>query len=357
MAKLRVGIVGAGSIADLHAKAYETDRRAEIYAVCDRDEDAAIRRSLDWGAKAYYTDYAEMVRNPAIDAIEILTPHHLHASQAIDALHAGKHVCVERPIALSLEEADQVISAAGQAGRVLQVYEPCLFYKPLLDGRNLIDAGEIGRPTNIRIAANIGTSTSRIWSFAEQGQNMWRFDPQQSGGSPMLFDVGYQAFCISLFLIGTVDKVEVWRGATAVAEGVEIDAPTVAMWKHFQQDCFGTLNINYAPERKLRTKYHPLEITITVGGTRGDLHIIRSSDPTQLESPVELRRDSRKVFYGQKSTAFEDSFVRATRAFIDACVDGEEPLLGGQEARQLLLLTQAYHEASRRGRAVTLQHG
>ncbi|MFW5967003.1 MAG: Gfo/Idh/MocA family protein [Persicimonas sp.] len=356
MEQLRVGIVGAGKIADLHAKGYEKDPRAEIYAVCDQQEDRAISRSLDWGAKAYYTDYAEMLENEQIDAVEILTPHHLHGSQAIDAFHAGKHVCVERPIALDQEEAAQVVQAAQEAGKVLQVYEPCLFYKPLLDARNLVDADEIGRPTNIRVSASIGKATSGVWDFDKHGDQMWRFDAQKSGGSPMLFDVGYQTFCISLFLIGTVDKVDVWRGQTEFGDGVVLDTPTVAMWKHYQQDCYGTLHLNYTPERELRTDYHPLELHITVGGTRGDIHIIRSSDPTQLESPVELRRDSRKVCYGQKSTAFKDSFVRATRNFVGACLGETDPLLGHQEAQQLLMLTHAYHESSRRGRAVELQH-
>ncbi len=357
MARLKVGIVGAGSISELHALGYEKDPRAEIWAVCDRDEDLAIKRSLDWGARAYYTDYEEMLQNDDLDAIEILTPHHLHASQAIDAFHAGKHVCVERPIALTMDDANQVIKASREADRVLQVFEPCLFYKPLLDARNLIDANEIGQPTNIQISANIGRSTGGVWNWNDNKDGAWRFDPQLSGGSPMLFDVGYQSFCISLFLIGTVEQVEVWRSDTKVTESLSLDAPTVAMWKHYQQECYGTLNLNYAPGRKLRTEYHPLEMIINVGGTRGDIHVIRSSDPTQLEAPVELRRDSRKVHYGQKSTAFDDSFVRATKNFVSACLGEDEPLLGGQEARQLLMLTQAYHEASRRGRAVELDHG
>ena len=105
------------------------------------------------------------------------------------------------------------------------------------------------------------------------------------------------------------------------------------------------------------TLYHPLEMRITVGGTRGEIDIIRSSDPTQLEAPVELRRDARKVFYGQKNTAYEDSFVRATRNFVSACLGKEEPLLRGNEAKQLLILTLAYQEAARRGRAVSLQQG
>lgn len=359
MARLKVGIVGAGSIADLHAKGYEKDDRAEIIAVCDHQEDRAIQRALDWGASAYYTDFAQMLGNKDLDAVEILTPHHLHAGQVLDALRAGLHVSVERPLALSIEEANQVVQAAEQEGKILQIYEPCLFYKPLLDARNLIDAGEIGKPTAIRISMTVGKGLSDVWDFGSMNDAgaLWRFDPQLSGGSPMLYDVGYQTFCIALFLIGNVEKVEVWRSDTEIREGLKLDAPTVAMWKHFQQDCYGTMTLNYAPERKMRTEHHPLEALITVEGTRGHVHIIRSSDPTQLEAPVELRRDNRKVAYGQRNTAFEDSFVRATRNFISACRGEDEPLLGANEARQLLLLTLAYMESSRRGRAVNLQQG
>ncbi len=357
MARMKVGIVGAGSIADLHARGYEKDSRAEIVAVCDRDEDRAIQRALDWGARAYYTEYAEMLKDERLDAVEILTPHYLHADQIIDALKTGLHVSVERPIALSMEEANRVVQMAESSDRVLQVYEPCLFYKPLLDARNLIDSGEIGTPTAIRLSMTIGKGDSGLWDFqATDDENaLWRFDPEFSGGSPMLYDVGYQTFCIALFLIGNVEKVEVWRSDTEVRDGLKLDAPTAAMWKHFQQDCYGTMTFNYAPERRMRTDHHPLEALITVEGTRGDIHVIRSSDPTQLEAPVELRRDNRKVDYGQRNTAFEDSFVRATQNFIGACRGEDDPLLGLGEARQLLLLTLAYLESSRRGRPVNLQ--
>jgi len=357
MARMKVGIVGAGNIADLHARGYEEDTRAEIVAVCDRVEDRAISRALDWGANAYYTDYRDMLEHSDLDAVEILTPHHLHADQILDALQAGLHVSVERPIALSMDEADKVVQTAQSVDQVLQVYEPCLFYKPLLDARNLIDAGEIGDPAAIRVSMTIGKSDGDIWDFESMDDSnaLWRFDPKFSGGAPMLYDVGYQTFCIALFLIGNVEKVEVWRSDTEIGDGIKLDAPTVAMWKHLGQDCYGTMNLNYAPERKMRTDHHPLEALITVEGTRGDIDIIRSSDPTQLEAPVELRRDSRKVNYGQRNTAFEDSFIRATENFISACHGEDEPLLGLGEARQLLLLTLAYLESSRRGRSVNLQ--
>jgi len=355
MARLRVGIVGAGSVSDLHARGYTDHRAAEIVAVCDPDEDRVIKRALDWGARRYFTDFEELLADPEVDAVEILTPNHLHGDQALAALRAGKHVSMERPLATHPEHARQVIAAAKEAGLVLQVYEPCLFYKPLLDARNLIDAGEIGKPTGIRIAATIGRATGGKWNFAQPTEEAWRFDPEKAGGTPMLYEIGYQSFAISLFLIGSVEKVEVWQSSTPVNDAWRLDAPTVAMWKHFQQDCYGSLSYQYAPERKMRTDYHPLELRITVAGTRGEIEVLKSSESTLLESPVELRRGARRVDYGQKTTAFEDAFVRATRNFVAACAGKEEPLLRGNEARQLLILTLAYQEAARRGRAVSLQ--
>lgn len=357
MARLRVGIVGVGSVADLHAKGYLDHPGAEIHAVCDTDEDLAIQRSLDWGARRYYTDYDEFVQDSEVDAVVILTPNYLHARQAIAALEAGKHVSMERPIATTIPDADKVLRAAQASQKILQVFEPSLFYKPLLDARNLIDAGEIGKPTALRMAATVGRSSRGVWSFEKDSRDAWRFNKEQSGGTPMLFEVGYQAFAISLFLIGSVERIEVWQSGTPVNDEYKLAAPTVALWKHFQQNCFGSLSYTYAPDRRMRTEYHPLEMRITISGTRGEIDVTRNSEPTLLESPVELRRDARKVFYGQKMSAFEDSFVRAVRNFVGACAGEEEPLLRANEAKQLLILTLAYHESAKRGRAVTLQQG
>lgn len=357
MARLRVGIVGAGSVADLHAKGYLDHPNAEIVAVCDPDEDLAIQRSLDWGASRYYTDFDEFVTDENVQAVAILTPNHLHAEQAVGALNAGKHVSMERPIATTIKGADKVLQAARASGKILQIFEPSLFYKPLLDARNLIDAGEIGKPTALRIAATIGKSQKGLWNWEKGGRDTWRFDPEKAGGTPMLYEIGYQAFAVSLFLIGSVERIEVWQSKTPVTEQFQLSAPTAAVWKHFQQNCFGSLSYTYAPDRRMRTEYHPLEMRITISGTRGEIDVLRNSEPTLLDSPVELRRDARKVYYGQKMSAFEDSFSRAVRNFVGACVGEEEPLLRGNEAKQLLILTLAYHESAKRGRAVTLQQG
>lgn len=357
MAKLNVGIVGAGRVADLHALGYREHPQADIVAVCDLNEDRAISRSLDWEASSYYTDYGRMLEEEDLDAVEILTPNHLHHTQAIRALESGHHVCVERPIALTIPQADQVVRAARDADKVLQVYEPCLFHKPMLDARNLIDAGEIGDPTAVRLSANVSSSDSGVWNFRAAGPGQWRFDAEKSGGAPLLFDVSYQAFCIALFLIGSVEKIEVWRNFTDIGEDLQLDAPTTAIWKHFQQDCLGTFSLTHTPERRLNTQHHPLEFEVEVIGSRGDVSIVRSPDPSRYNAAVELQRQGRTIMYSQKPRAFEQSFERATHNFIDACLGGGMPLLRGTEAKQLLVLTLAFNESAKHGQSVSLQHG
>lgn len=357
MAGLNVGIVGLGDIADLHARGYRQRSDAEIVAVCDQNEDRAISRALDWGAGSYHTDFEAMLETADLDAVEILTPHRFHHAQALRALQSGLDVCVERPIALSLEDADNVISAARKADRVLQVFEPCLFHKPLLDARNLIDAGEIGTPTGVHVNATIGTSEKGAWDFSADGPPTWRFQRGESGTAPVLFDIGYQTFCTALFLIGSIERVQVWHSTSPVEGGWALDTPTNAMWKHVQNECYGSLSLTHAPDRTLETDYHPVEFEITITGTRGDLRVLRTPDPTRFDAPVELRRSGRAVQYGDMPEAYEESFSRATNNFVDACAGETTPLLRGSEAKQLLILTLAFHQSVRSGKTVSLEHG
>ena len=116
MARLRVGIIGAGQLARLHVEAYEKNEDAVVYAVCDRREEVVIKRALDWGATRAYTDYRDLLADPEVDAVEILTPHHLHHEMALEAIAAKKHVHLAKPICISLRGADQILSSAKEQG-------------------------------------------------------------------------------------------------------------------------------------------------------------------------------------------------------------------------------------------------
>jgi predicted dehydrogenase len=111
MNPLRVAIVGCGRISELHQLGYRKREDARIIAVCDSNLGRARKQAKAWGVDVVYRRYEQVLDNPEIDLIELLTPHHLHCAMTVDACHAGKHVSVQKPMALSAAEADEMIAA------------------------------------------------------------------------------------------------------------------------------------------------------------------------------------------------------------------------------------------------------
>ena len=123
MESIRVGIVGCGRISGLHALGYRGREDARIEAVCDTKRARAREKARAWGVQKVYADDQRLLGDPEIDLVELLVPHHLHAEMTIAACETGKSVSVQKPMALSVAEADAMIEAARQAGVTLRVYE------------------------------------------------------------------------------------------------------------------------------------------------------------------------------------------------------------------------------------------
>ena len=109
MAKLRVAFAGCGRISDLHAAAYLGDPDAELLGIYDLDGAAAARKAAEWGVPRVYASYGELLADSEIDAVEVLVPQLEHEAMSVAALRAGKHVSVQKPMAMSLPSADRMI--------------------------------------------------------------------------------------------------------------------------------------------------------------------------------------------------------------------------------------------------------
>lgn len=107
---MKIGVIGCGSIAQhRHLPEYAAHPDAEIVAVCDIVPERAQTIADQYGTRAY-TDYHEMLANEEVEAVSVCTPNYLHAPISIAALHAGKHVLCEKPMALTVEDADKMIA-------------------------------------------------------------------------------------------------------------------------------------------------------------------------------------------------------------------------------------------------------
>ena len=155
MDKLGVGIIGCGAVFGVHADAVEKLEIAKLAAVADIREDAVKEAAARYGCD-FFTDYRELLKNPAIQAVHICTPHHLHASMAIDALRAGKHVLTEKPVAIDAADAAEMVETARTCGKHLAVCFQNRFNPTSVKAREVIDSGMLGKVKGIgdRTGAN-----------------------------------------------------------------------------------------------------------------------------------------------------------------------------------------------------------
>jgi len=140
---LRLGIAGLGRAFTLMLPTFLADRRVRLVAAADARRENLARFAADFSARTY-DDVADLARDPEVDAIYIATPHQFHAAHAIAAARGGKHILVEKPMALSLEECGAMIDAAREAGVHIVVGHSHSFDAPVALTRSLIASGRFG---------------------------------------------------------------------------------------------------------------------------------------------------------------------------------------------------------------------
>jgi len=194
---LRVGILGAGGIANVHARGWSAyPGKAIIAAFSDVATDRAQAMSnlyTDGSAKVYDSIDA-VVADPEIDVIDICLPHHLHADAVIKAAKAGKAILCEKPLCTTLEDGITIRNTINETGATFMGAHNNLFTPALLEARRLIEGGVIGTPFMYRSIETFQSQKFDPWtrgsSAAGGGQRGWRADLRQAGGGELL-DTGY----------------------------------------------------------------------------------------------------------------------------------------------------------------------
>lgn len=352
-APIGVGIIGTGRISDLHAIEYRQSADGRIVALCDRDVTLAESRAAAWGlSNATITDDIDaLLARPDVDLVEILLPHHLHLEVALKAIAAGKAVSLQKPMCVSLEDADRLVAAAESAALPVKIFENFIFYPPVIRARKLIDDGAIGTPLSIRIKSNPGTSAT-AWAIPK-GATAWRQDKSKSGGGPLVFDDGHHKFALAWHFMGNPTDVHAFIGATECTDGTWLDAQSIVSFR-FPDNRIGNLEVVYSPELEIATKHYAQDDRVEITGTKGVLWINcghgRLGDPP----PVALYRDGSVATFDDMPTGWEESFVLSTRHFLNALARGAPPVLTADEGRQVLRFALAAEESARTGRTIEI---
>lgn len=148
MAPIRMGVVGVGFGTTVHIPAFQSEG-IEVVAVCARRPERAQEAAERFGIEGVYSDYAEMLAHPGLDAVSIVTQAGLHHEMALAALDAGKHVLCEKPFAATLEQAQELAAKARASGRTAMIAHEFRYSPSRATIKELIDEGFIGEPRHI----------------------------------------------------------------------------------------------------------------------------------------------------------------------------------------------------------------
>ena len=352
---LNIGFIGAGKIADLHAPGYLGNPGARIYAVADNGPGTAERRAAEWGADKAYTDYRTMLDDPTVDAVEVLTPHSLHAQMVIDALEAGKHVSLQKPMALTLAECDAIVAAGEKSNKLLRVFENFAYYEPIARAKKMLDDGVIGDPVSMRIKS-VNGHRKYGWDIPDESI-AWRYNQAINGVGKAILDYGYHIFAMGRWFLGEPEQVFAWIRTTYTAEGFENDSPLLVSWSYQGGRTHGSWEQQASNEMIVRSDYYPGDEWFELSGTRGVIWVNRCTAKMLYDTPPltyyadgEMHRTSEDEI----NADWGESFKQCTYEFVNCILNGGQPNMPAADSRETYKFARASQLAARENRPVTL---
>jgi predicted dehydrogenase len=347
-----VAIIGCGQISDLHAAAYSDRSDARIVALSDRDSRLAEAKRGLWGVPdaTVCQDYREALQRDDVDIVEILVPHDVHYEIAVAALQAGKHVSLQKPMTLSLAEANQLVEASDSASGRFRVFENFLFYPPIQRAKEVIDSGELGDIATVAIRS-IGGYNDRAWPPPAEP---WRFDVQRCGGGPMVFDDGHHMFAIAMHLAGPISRVHSSIRNTEFGPGKVADVPASVTWE-YANGALGSWLATVSPGLYIETNQYASNDSVEVTGANGVMWVTRGHGHLTSLPPVVVAKGRGMDYHQDLDADWAVSFRRSSHHFLTAITSGEPAVLSARKAREVLRVALAAGQSAERGSPVQLE--
>jgi predicted dehydrogenase len=321
----RFAVIGCGTAArHIHLPLLRAEG-AEVVAFASRTRASAERARDQWGGGAVLDDWRDAVARDDVDAVVIATPNKLHAPVAVEAAQNGKHVLVDKPMARTVAEADEMLATAAAAGVVLVPFQNTRFAAPFTAAHDAVAGGVVGDVVSFRAA--FGHAGPQHWA-PDAG---WFFDRDDAGGG-CLVDLGVHVIDIVRFVTGE-DIVGVGALVSGPDGGVETDAHLVA---RLASGALGSIHASWVarpgPDHQL-----------TIAGTEGTLHLDSRTPLTHLRASGETERVALPATSGNPLAEFLTA-VRGERA----------PSVTAADGRAAVAVVEAAYRAAAEGRVVAV---
>lgn len=339
---LRAAIIGAGAVSRAHSGAYQLARTtglASVDAVVDPDLAAAESLAGLVGAARTERDYRRALEDKSIDVVDICLPPYLHCTVTLDALNAGKHVILEKPIAITLEEADRMLECAKRTGKRFFVMLNQRFMPCHSRAKQLLESGGIGRPF-LAIATCIGDELGRM-----NDPSSWKGTSKYAGGG-ILADTGTHFVDLLQYFFGVPTVVSATTKRLVVRERNKAEDTCVVTFEY--PGLIAEFTGTYAASA------NSWEETKDIYGEEGSLHINNASPNSSLSITRKKGRPLPVDVESWGSDWWRLSVERGVLHFLNCIEADTEPVVYPEDARRCLQTILAAYESAKLGRPLAL---
>jgi len=337
-------LLGAGLVAPFHAKALEASRIARLVGVTDVDQARLAKLASEFHCRAY-PSLDEMLADPAVEVVNILTPNHLHTEAVLAAARAGKHILVEKPPAMSLVEVDQMLAATAAAGVKIGVVLQCRTRPSIQAIRKALQEGRFGKIYQ--------ADAIMKWYRAPDYYSMDTWRSSRRSGAGVTIQQAFHYIDLLQYLVGPVRRVEA-RMTNLAHPGFELEDATVA-FVTYENGAQGVVQASTAlwPGTDVRLEVNGENGTAIVVGERMETWKFRDERPEDAE----IRRlGSAAAATGARGAA-DFGFVEhqaIIEDMVQAIREKRRPMITLESVRPTLEWALAMYQSAKQGAAVDL---
>lgn len=342
--KVKVGIIGSQFEADIHAAAFQMiQEEAEVVAVASPTPGHPEALAAKYGIPQVFHDYRDMLRERDIEMITIAAPNYLHAEMTIAAANAGKHVVCEKPLCMTLEEADLMTDVCSRQGVLLMYAEELYFTPKYVQAKRMADEGAFGKIYLVKQSEK---------HFGPHGDWFWNVD--HSGGG-VLMDMGCHGIAFCWWFLGrpTVKSVYCQMGTYVHGERTRGEDNSICILE-FEGNAVGVIENSWARRGGMDDC---IEVYGEGGVTYANLHM-GNALPTYSKYGYGYAVEKSPTTKGWTYPVFEElwnyGFPQEMRHFIRCARSKETPICTGEDGRLVQEVIYAAYESARTGQKVQL---
>ena len=353
MGRLKIAVIGCGSISGVHLAAYAQNPNVEIYALCDINEQNLQRRAKEYGVERLYADKDQMLRElPELDAVSVCTWNSAHAECAIAALNAGKHVLCEKPMALNAAQAREMQEAARRNGKLLMIGFVRRFGNDCAVLKDFIDHDQLGELYYAKAS----------YLRRKGSPGGWFGDKSRSGGGPLI-DLGVHVIDLTRYLMGNPKPVSVY-GATFYKLGDRKNVHGAEGYRSFSaagKDIFDVEDMATAMVRYDNGAVLQIEasFSLNIEKDTGSIELFGTKAGAKLDPELTLYNElngylANVTLAAPTALSFDGLFVNEINHFVDCILTGAPCRNPAEDGVALMQILDAIYQSARTGHEVRL---